>query len=255
VLLELNHPFLVKTYGTFKDENNLYILMELIQGGELFNYIRRAGRLPNQIAKIYSAEIILAFEYLHDKHIMYRDLKPENILIHYNGHIKITDFGFSKKIRNRTFSMCGTPEYIAPEIILNKGHNTAVDWWSLGILIFEMLAGYPPFVPDEKKTIFEAIISSQPDIPYFFMPAAKDIIQTLLVVDSEKRVPGGATELKKHPWFSDIDWDQLLNQPTGPLNPEIEKDADTHNFYKYSDELIDDEKDEKLDYEKIFEYF
>lgn len=128
-------------FCTFQDDTNLYMLLEYVVGGELFTHLRRAGRFTNDMTRFYASEIVLAIEYLHSKDIIYRDLKPENLLIDHQGHIKITDFGFAKKVVDRTWTLCGTPEYLAPEIIQSKGHGKAVDWWALGILIFEMLAG------------------------------------------------------------------------------------------------------------------
>ena len=258
VLRKISHPFIVKLYQTFKDKTNLYLLLEFIPGGELFNYIRKAGRLPNEIARIYAAEIILAFEYLHKQRIVYRDLKPENLLLDDFGHIKLTDFGFAKEVKERTFSVCGTPEYIAPEIILNKGHDVAVDWWSLGILIFEMLAGYPPFSEDlsSKQTVFEQILNQRVDIPDYFHPHARDIVQKLLVPDPSARVGfvKGMRDIKNHEWFYGIEWDKLYERrDCGPLNPEVVRDGDTHNFYKFSDvELQHELEDPSLNYDQIF---
>ena len=125
----------------FQDRTRLYLLIEYVPGGELFSYLRGEGRLPDATAKFYAAEIVLAFAHLHLTNIAYRDLKPENLLITASGHLKITDFGFAKIVEDRTWTLCGTPEYLAPEIIQSKGHNKSVDWWALGVLIYEMLAG------------------------------------------------------------------------------------------------------------------
>eukprot|EP01114_Cavostelium_apophysatum_P016833 TRINITY_DN4866_c0_g1_i1.p1 TRINITY_DN4866_c0_g1~~TRINITY_DN4866_c0_g1_i1.p1 ORF type:complete len:575 (+),score=98.55 TRINITY_DN4866_c0_g1_i1:319-2043(+) len=259
VLLHLSHPFVVRLFRTFQDAQNLFFLMEFVPGGELFNYIRRAGRLPNEVAKICAAEIVLALEHMHTKNILYRDLKPENLLIGENGHIKLTDFGFSKRVSDRTFSMCGTPEYIAPEIILSKGHGKSVDWWSLGILIFEMLAGYPPFSDEPNRTIFEKIINDKADMPEYFHPTARDLIQRLLVVDHTQRLgctKEGPSFIKRHPWFAGIDWEKLpLCQQAGPLNPGLQKEGDTHNFYKYSDVNITEEPDIHADVDVLFRDF
>lgn len=145
ILGSIRHPFIVNMLKTFQDDKRLYIVLEYVVGGELFSHLRKAGKFPNDVAKFYAAEVILAFEYIHSMDILYRDLKPENLLLDVGGHIKITDFGFAKKVPERTFTLCGTPEYLAPEIIQSKGHGKAVDWWALGILTYEMLVGYPPF--------------------------------------------------------------------------------------------------------------
>jgi serine/threonine protein kinase len=261
VLKQINHPFIVRLFNSFKDKTSLYLLLEFIPGGELFNYIRRSGKLSTEISRIYSAEIILALEHLHSKKILYRDLKPENILIDETGHVKLTDFGFSKFVpTDRTMSMCGTPEYIAPEIILNNGHGKAVDWWSLGILIFEMLAGYPPFSDEPNKTIFEKIPTERVEFPANFDALAQDLIEKLLVVDPSRRLGcgrNGAQDIKNHLWFAGLDWVAVSNKlVTGPVNPGITKDGDTHNFYKYSDvNLNEDLADDNPNLDEIFADF
>lgn len=138
-------PFFVYRHESFKDSTHVYLNFEYVQGGEIFRLLRRENLFPNDVALFYITEIVLALEYLHKQRIAYRDLKPENLLVASDGHMKITDFGFAKQINDKTFTLCGTPEYLAPEIIMSVGHNHGVDWWALGILIFEMLAGYPPF--------------------------------------------------------------------------------------------------------------
>jgi serine/threonine protein kinase len=131
------------SHETFQDKTNLYFVFEYVPGGELFRLLRREKLFPNDVALFYAAEVVLALEHLHSLRICYRDMKPENILIGADGHIRMSDFGFAKKlIEDKTLTVCGTPEYLAPEIILEKGHSLSVDWWSLGILIYEMLSGF-----------------------------------------------------------------------------------------------------------------
>jgi serine/threonine protein kinase len=125
-----------------------------VPGGELFTYLRNVGQLESGHARFYAAQVALMFEYLHSKNIVYRDLKPENLLIAQDGHLRLTDFGFAKVLEGRTYTLCGTPEYLAPEILLNKGHGKPVDWWTLGILIYEMLAGIDPFSDEDPMAIY-----------------------------------------------------------------------------------------------------
>jgi tRNA A-37 threonylcarbamoyl transferase component Bud32 len=138
ILEQLEMPFLVGMLGTFQDANHVFLVLEYIQGGELFTFLRKSGMFPNHVAKFYAAEVVLAFEYLHKADIIYRDLKPENILIDADGHIRITDFGFAKSVPDQTWTLCGTPDYLAPEIIQSKGYGRAVDWWAVGVLIYEV---------------------------------------------------------------------------------------------------------------------
>ncbi|XP_025958147.2 cAMP-dependent protein kinase catalytic subunit PRKX isoform X2 [Dromaius novaehollandiae] len=208
VLKEVNHPFLIRLFWTYHDERFLYMLMEYVPGGELFSYLRNMGRFNNSTGLFYSTEIICAIEYLHSKEIVYRDLKPENILLDKEGHIKLTDFGFAKKLVDRTWTLCGTPEYLAPEVIQSKGHGRAVDWWALGILIFEMLSG--------------------------------DLIKKLLVVDRTRRLgnmKNGADDVKRHRWFRSIDWDAVPQRKLKPpIVPKVSNDGDTSNFEAYPED-------------------
>ena len=149
----------------------------------------------------FSAEIVSAFSYLHSLSIVYRDLKPENILLDKEGHVIITDFGFAKTVCDRTWTLCGTPEYLAPEIIQSKGHNKGVDWWALGILIYEMLAGYPPFFDENPFVIYEKILAGNIKWPRLLDAAAKDLIEKLLVQDRTKRLGcmrEGAVDVQNH---------------------------------------------------------
>jgi protein kinase A len=141
ILQTISHPFIVTSFGSFETANEICIMMEYVPSGELFYLLQKYGRLSNELACFYVAELITALQYLHSCNIVYRDIKPENILIDKFGHIRLIDFGFSKYVKNRTWTLCGTPEYLAPEVLLGKGHNQAADWWTVGILIYELLTG------------------------------------------------------------------------------------------------------------------
>lgn len=255
ILESISHPFIVNLAGSFQDEKNLYLLMEYVIGGEFFSHLRRAGRFPNDTARFYAAEIVLAFEHLHSLSTVYRDLKPENLLLDSSGHVKITDFGFAKQVEYRTWTLCGTPEYLAPEIILSKGHGKAVDWWALGILIYEMLAGYPPFYDEDPLGIYQKILEGKIKFPWHFDRHSKDLIKKLLTADLTKRLgnlKGGAEDIKKHKWFQGVDWNGLVTKNVpAPIIPEVAGESDTSNFEKYPDSVEDrgvqiDPRDQQL---------
>jgi len=237
ILLKVAHPFIVSLYATFQDTANLYMVMEFVPGGELFTQLRKCGRFVNETARFYAAEIVLAFAYLHERNIIYRDLKPENLLIDRDGHIKVTDFGFAKIVLDRTWTLCGTPEYLAPEIIQSRGHGKAVDWWALGILIFEMLAGYPPFYDENPFAIYQKILGGEIEFPRHFDPYAKELVKRLLTHDRTKRygcLKDGPEDIKNHKWFRGINWIECYKRRIrAPYLPTVLSADDTSNFEKY----------------------
>jgi serine/threonine protein kinase len=243
ILCSLNHPFIVNMYGCFHDSRYMYMVLEYIVGGEFFTHLRKAGRFDDGTACFYGAQIAAIFEYCHSKNIVYRDLKPENILLNSDGYLKLTDFGFAKVIEHRTYTLCGTPEYIAPEVLLNKGHGKPVDWWTLGILIYEMIVGYPPFVDDDPMGIYQKILSGKIVFPKLFEKDAKGLVKKLLTADLGKRfgnLKNGVDDIKQHKWFKDIVWeDLLLKKAVAAFKPKVSSGADTSNFDEYpdSDEL------------------
>jgi protein kinase A len=162
-----DHPFLINLVASFQDEIELYMVLELALGGELFSLLRDRMRFDEATARFYAACVVSAFIQMHDKKIAYRDLKPENLLLDKGGYIKICDFGFAKIVEDRTFTLCGTPEYLAPEIIASVGHGLPVDWWAMGILIYEMLCGDPPFVSDDPMQLYQQILSGKYSFPNF----------------------------------------------------------------------------------------
>mmetsp|Transcript_7773 Transcript_7773/g.8564 ORF Transcript_7773/g.8564 Transcript_7773/m.8564 type:complete len:610 (+) Transcript_7773:194-2023(+) len=238
ILSTIAHPGVVRLFSTYNDQDSVYMLLEYVPGGEMFMYIRQYGRLQESWVRHYVAELVLILEYMHSKDIIYRDLKPENILLDVGGHIKLTDFGFAKIVTDRTWTMCGTPDYIAPEIIEGKGHNKAVDWWSLGILIFEMLAGYPPFTEEQTMLKFEKIKQAETlVIPAYFSAEVTDLIRQLLKTDPSRRLgsgKGGAGDIKKHPFLRNVNWLQVGRRDRkGPITPKITNFRDTSNFQNF----------------------
>lgn len=239
ILSSLKHPFIVNMYGSFHDPRYIYMILEYIVGGEFFTHLRKAGRFDDEVSKFYSAQITSIFEHCHSKNIVYRDLKPENILINSDGYVKLTDFGFAKVIEHRTYTLCGTPEYIAPEVLLNKGHGKPVDWWTLGILIYEMIVGYPPFVDEDPMGIYQKILSGKIVFPKLFDKNAKGLVKKLLTADLGKRygnLKNGVDDIKTHKWFKDVNWDLLLEKKIpAAFKPTVKGDTDTSNFDDYPD--------------------
>ena len=245
ILSVLNHPFIVQLVGmNFDDPKYLYFIIEYVQGGELFTLLRTRGSFPLEQAKFYTAHIITIFEYLHGKNIIYRDLKPENILINKNGYLKLTDFGFAKYLDNeKTYTLCGTPEYLAPEIILNKGHGKPVDWWTMGILLYEMLVGIDPFSDDDPMKTYQKIIKGKINFPKDFDKNAKSLIKHLLTADTTKRygcLKNGVKDILNHRLFIGYDWKNfvfLKMEP--PYIPPIKSATDSSNFESYPDSDVE----------------
>uniref|UniRef100_A0A2K5Q6A6 Protein kinase domain-containing protein n=1 Tax=Cebus imitator TaxID=2715852 RepID=A0A2K5Q6A6_CEBIM len=231
-LKEVSHPLLIRLFWTWHDECFLYMLMEFMPGGELFSYLRNRGRFSSTTGLFYSAEIICAIQYLHSKEIIYRDLKPENILLDRDGHIKLTDFRFAKKLVDRTWTFCGTPEYLTPEVIQSKGHGTA-----LGLASPRCFRGFPPFFDDNPFGIYQKIIAGKIDFPRHLGFGVKDLIKKLLVVDRTRQLgnmKNGANDVKRHRWFRSTDWEAVPQRKLKPpIVPKISGDGDTSNFETY----------------------
>ncbi len=177
--------------------------LEYVPGGELFSLLRQRSKFDTKTAVFYAVEIICALDYLHNNQIVYRDLKPENILLDLEGHLKLTDFGFAKRISNKTYTLCGTPEYLAPEVILSRGHDYCCDWWTLGVIIFEFLSGCPPFYDENQYRVYEKILTTKIEWPRFFDSSAKDLIKKLLVTDPSKRLGSGNCGVVTSPTLAD----------------------------------------------------
>lgn len=231
ILMKIQHAFIVNLNYAFQTKDKLYMILDYINGGELFYHLKKEGRFAENRVKLYAAEIASALDHLHSLDIVYRDLKPENILLDSEGHICITDFGLSKEIESSegTHTFCGTPEYLAPEVLKGQGHGTAVDWWSLGTLLFEMLTGLPPFYAQNVNVMYTKILSGELRFPPYISDNAKSLLEGLLTRDPEKRLgSNGGAEVKNHVWFADIDWDKLVRKEIEPpFKPKVKSVEDT----------------------------
>ncbi|MCJ1478564.1 hypothetical protein MMC13_007245 [Lambiella insularis] len=237
VLAQINNPFIVPLKFSFQSPEKLYLVLAFVNGGELFHHLQREQRFDINRSRFYTAELLCALECLHGFNVIYRDLKPENILLDYSGHIALCDFGLCKldmKDEDRTNTFCGTPEYLAPELLLGQGYTKTVDWWTLGVLLYEMLTGLPPYYDENTNEMYRKILSEPLHFPgpEIVPPTAKDLLTQLLDRRPERRLgANGASEIKAHPFFHSIDWRKLLQRKYEPtFKPNVTDALDTANF-------------------------
>ncbi|KFB43052.1 cgmp-dependent protein kinase [Anopheles sinensis] len=241
IMSEANCDFIVKLYKTFKDRKYLYMLMESCLGGELWTILRDRGHFDDGTTRFYTACVVEAFDYLHSRNIIYRDLKPENLLLDVSGYVKLVDFGFAKKLQSgrKTWTFCGTPEYVAPEVILNRGHDISADYWSLGVLMFELLTGTPPFTGADPMRTYNIILKGIDAIefPRNITRNASALIKKLCRDNPTERLGyqrGGISEIQKHKWFDGFYWEGLRNRSLPPpILPKVQSVVDTANFDDY----------------------
>ncbi|XP_048661785.1 ribosomal protein S6 kinase alpha-2 isoform X3 [Marmota marmota marmota] len=237
ILAEVNHPFIVKLHYAFQTEGKLYLILDFLRGGDLFTRLSKEVMFTEEDVKFYLAELALALDHLHGLGIIYRDLKPENILLDEEGHIKITDFGLSKEAIDhdkRAYSFCGTIEYMAPEVVNRRGHTQSADWWSFGVLMFEMLTGSLPFQGKDRKETMALILKAKLGMPQFLSSEAQSLLRALFKRNPCNRLGAGidgVEEIKRHPFFVTIDWNKLYRKEIKPpFKPAVGRPEDTFHF-------------------------
>uniref|UniRef100_A0A7S3NCV0 non-specific serine/threonine protein kinase n=1 Tax=Euplotes harpa TaxID=151035 RepID=A0A7S3NCV0_9SPIT len=276
ILVKAKNPWIVGLKYSFQDDENLYLVMEYLPGGDLMNLLIKKDILSEEESKFYTAEMVLAIESVHNLSYIHRDLKPDNVLLGADGHIKLTDFGLCKhaeikasqkmdsdkyemkhsenfnalkqmlnkrlgykRDRKLAFSTVGTPDYIAPEVFGTKGYDETVDWWSVGVILFEMLVGYPPFFSDDSTVTCQKILHWKRTLVIppeaNLSPEATDLIEKLICDTEERLGRNGAHEIKEHPWFDDVDWDGIRKQKA-PFIPEVSSPTSAENFDKFKEE-------------------
>ena len=237
ILKTIDHPLLCGLVFCFQTPERIYFVMPFLNGGELFQHLRKFRTFDEEKVRFYGAQIALALQYLHEKGIVYRDLKPENILMDESGYLRLADFGMAKKLKDneKAMSFCGTPEYLAPEIITGEGHDKSADWWSFGILIYEMLCGLPPFYVENLERMYEMIKTGPLKFPKKVQLSddAKDLIRKLLDRKVQTRLGSqtGIEEIKKHPFFATIDFNMILQKKyPAPFIPNLNDQTDVQYF-------------------------
>ena len=246
LMVKINSPFIVNIKSAFQDDTNLYLVSEFMQGGDMFFHMHDSQIVifGNEKTKFYILELVLALEFLHKNNMVYRDLKPENILLDSKGHVKLTDFGLSKILEDeddKAFTLCGTPQYLAPEVLLRQGYDKMVDWWSLGCVMYEMLVGRLPFAIKRGMKLSMKIYEKKIEFPKNINKDARDLIEKLLVVNPIYRLgygPNGSEDIKNHKFFSGVDWDLAMEKKlTPPFIPKLKSDVDL----RYFDNMFTDE--------------
>lgn len=269
ILIEMrNSPFFTKVHHVFQDSRRIFFVLDYCPGGELFGLLQRFHRLPEQYARFYIAQLVLALESLHERDILYRDLKPENVLLDEEGNLKLVDFGLSKMdVKGDTAkTICGTPEYLAPELLKGQSYGKAVDWWTLGCMLYELLVGVPPFYVSNRRDLFRKIAVEHPTYPSIISSSAKRILERLLDKRQEVRLGsvGGAAEIKNHPFFSGIDWEGLkYGTISAPFRPEFGENLGIDNFDPAFTGIYKDSLDENCventpgctEFESLYENF
>ena len=247
LMVKINSPFIVNIKSAFQDDTNLYLVSEFMQGGDMFFHMHDGQIVifSHDKTRFYILELVLALESLHKNNMVYRDLKPENILLDSKGHVKLTDFGLSKILEDeddKAFTLCGTPQYLAPEVLLKKGYDKMVDWWSLGCVLYEMLMGRLPFAI-KRGMINLKIYEKKIDFPRKISNEARDLIEKFLVVNPTERLgygPNGTDDIKNHPFFNGVDWDLAIQKKyKPPFIPKLKNDVDLRYFDNcFTDEPI-----------------
>ncbi|KAH7890401.1 kinase-like domain-containing protein [Phlebopus sp. FC_14] len=236
VLALVNNPFIVPLKFSFQNPDKLYLVMSFVNGGELFYHLQREGKFDQARSRFYAAELLCALEHLHGFNVVYRDLKPENILLDYTGHIALCDFGLCKlnmSETEKTNTFCGTPEYIAPELLESQGYTKTVDWWTLGVLLYEMMTGLPPFYDENVNIMYQRILTDPLNFPPDMPAEARSVMTGLLQRDPTRRLgANGGEEIKRHPFFAKyVDWNLLLHKKIQPpFKPSVESVLDVANF-------------------------
>lgn len=236
ILEDIDHPFVVSLRFAFQTPSKLYMIFDFFNGGELFHYLSQGGRFSEERSRLYAAEITLALEHVHAQNIIYRDLKPENLLLDADGHIRVTDFGLSKEnvTDDNVKSFCGTPEYLAPEVLKRQKYGKSVDWWSLGTLLYEMISGLPPFYDRNRERMYKKILGADIRFPAHMSSEAKSICRGMLTREPQQRLGyRGAQEIKAHPFYSMLNWDDVYNKRVEPpFKPVVSDEEDTRNVDK-----------------------